>query len=431
MNAPIRSTALDPTEALLGPTPRSRLAGKTPWLIAAGLLLAAGLAWAVLKNGQDAAAPRYLTEPVQRGSLSVTVSASGTLHPINQVDVGSEQSGTIEAVLVDDNDRVKKGQVLARLDTRKLTDQVAKSRAALASAKAGVLQAQATEKEADASLARLREVERLSGGKVPSRAELDSGEAALARGHADVAVARAAVAQAQATLATDQTNLAKAAIRSPIDGVVLARKVEPGQTVAATMTTPVLFTLAEDLTQMELQVKVDEADVGQVKEGQETKFSVDAYPSRAYPARITRVGLGSSTTDNVVSYLTVLEVANPDLSLRPGMTATATILTQQRDDVLLVPNAALRFTPANGTGAGPSSSLVASLVPRPPAGQPKRATSAAPTQGETRQLWVLKDGRAEAVQVTTGASNGRQTEILGDALKAGEEVITDSAGAGK
>jgi HlyD family secretion protein len=418
-------------EALLGAPPRAFWKSRGPWLLAAGLALLAGLGYAAMKNGQDANAPRYLSEPVARGHLTVTVSASGTLQPTNQVDVGSEQSGTIEAVLVDDNDPVKKGQVLARLDARKLTDQVAKSRAALASAAAGVLQAQATEKEATASLARLREVERLSGGKVPSRAELDTGEATLARARADVAVAQAAVAQARATLATDETNLTKAVIRSPIDGVVLARKVEPGQTVAATMTTPVLFTLAEDLTQMELQVKVDEADVGQVKDGQETKFSVDAYPSRAYPARITRVDLGSTVTDNVVSYLTALEVKNPDLSLRPGMTASATILTQQRDDVLLVPNAALRFTPGGTTSGGARNSLVASLLPRPPRGEPKRATTAAPAQGESRQVWVLRNGQAEPVQVTTGATNGRQTEILGDALKAGEAVITDYAGAGK
>lgn len=427
------SNANPSPDALLGPAPRGFLKGRGPWFLAAGLALAIGLGYAFFKNGQDAHAPRYLTEPVTRGKLTVTVSASGTLQPTNEVDVGSEQSGTIETVLVDDNDRVKKGQVLARLDARKLTDQVSKSRAALASAEAGVLQALATEKESAASLARFQEVARLSAGKVPSRAELDSAEAAAARARADVAVARAAVAQAKATLATDETNLAKAIIRAPIDGVVLTRKVEPGQTVAATMTTPVLFTLAENLTQMELQVKVDEADVGQVKEGQDATFNVDAYPSRAYPARITRVGLGSTTTDNVVSYLTVLEVKNPDLSLRPGMTATATILTQQRDDVLLVPNAALRFTPGNGSGSGAAAktSLVASLVPRPPAGQAKRSTAAAPAQGETRQLWVLRNGLAEAVQVTTGASNGRQTEIQGDTLQAGDAVITDYAGAGK
>jgi HlyD family secretion protein len=431
MTTPPPPAPSDDTEALLGAPPRpGRFRGRGPWLAAAALALA-GLSLVLLGNGRDAGAPRYLTEPAQRGNLTVTVSASGTLQPINQVDVGSEQSGTIEAVLVDDNDRIRKGQVLARLDSRKLTDQVAKSRAALESAQAVVLQALATEREAAASLARLREVERLSGGKVPSRTELDSAEAALARNRANIAVARAAVAQARATLATDETNLAKAYIRSPIDGVVLTRKVEPGQTVAATMTAPVLFTLAEDLTQMELQVKVDEADVGQVREGQEAKFTVDAYPNRTYPARITRVGLGSSTTDNVVSYLTVLQVNNPDLSLRPGMTATAIVFTQQRDNVLLVPNAALRFTPAGDTAPVHKSSLVSSLMFRPPRGQPKRVTSAAPTQGETRTLWVLRNGQAEMLQVTTGATNGRQTEIQGDALKAGDEVITDYAEAGK
>ncbi len=418
-------------EELLGPAPRSWFQGRRLAVLVALGLIVAGASFLLLKNGSDAQAPRYLTEAVTRGRLTVTVSASGTLAPTNQVDVGSEQSGTIESVLVDDNDQVKKNQILARLDARKLTDQVSKSRAALASAQAGVLQAKATLREASANLARLREVERLSGGKVPSRAELDTGDATLARARADLAVAEAAVTQAKATLATDETNLAKAIIRAPIDGVVLARKVEPGQTVAATMTTPVLFTLAEDLTKMELQVKVDEADVGQVKEGQDATFTVDAYATRAYPARITRVGLGSTTTDNVVSYLTVLAVENADLSLRPGMTATAQILTQQRDDALLIPNAALRFTPETGNGAGRSSSIVASLLPRPPAGQPKRATSTSPTQGQTRPVWVLRNGQAESVSVTTRATNGRQTEILGDALKPGDRVITDTSRSGR
>jgi HlyD family secretion protein len=402
------------------------------WL-ALGLAILAGLAlflWLGARR-QAAEAPRYVTENVQRGDLTVTVSANGNLQPINQVDVGSELSGTIESVLVDDNDRITKGQVIARLDTRKLNDQVAKSRAALASALASVQQAQASEKEAEAQLARLKEVERLSGGKVPSRAELDSGEATLLRARADLAVARAAVTQARATLSTDETNLSKAVIRSPIDGVVLARKVERGQTVAATMTAPVLFTLAEDLAQMELQVKVDEADVGQVKENQGATFNVDAYPGRKYPARITRVGLGSTTTDNVVTYLTVLEVKNDDLSLRPGMTATADILVARREGALLVPNAALRFTPPSaGRNAG-GPGIVASLMPRPPAGQPKKVTTKSPARGGSRELWLLDNGTPRAVQVTTGQSNGRQTEILGGDLTEGMAVITDLAGAGK
>ena len=245
---------------------------------AVGFIVVALALGIYLRYGADPGTegPRYVTEPVVRGALVVSVSATGNLQPTNKVDVGSELSGTIEAVLVDDNDRVKRGQILARLDTARLRDQVAKSRATLASAEARVLQARASLDQAHSNLERLREVARLSGGKVPAKAELDNAEAALARAQADQAVAHASVAEIRAVLSSDETNLAKGAIRSPIDGVVLNRRVEPGQTVAASFQAPILFTLAETLSQMELQVDVDEADVGQVRAGQRASFAVDA-----------------------------------------------------------------------------------------------------------------------------------------------------------
>jgi HlyD family secretion protein len=243
------------------------------------------------------------------------------------VDVGSELSGIVDTLHVDENDSVKKGQVLARLDLARLKDAVTKSRANLASADAQVLQAAATVAETRAKLDRMRRVAELSGGKVPSRSEMDGAEADHKRAMANETSARAAVAQARATLQSDDTNLGKAHIRSPIDGVVLARKIQVGQTVAASFQAPVLFTLAEDLAKMELQVNVDEADVGQVEVGQKAVFSVDAWPGRAYTAVITRVGYGSQVSDGVVSYLTILEVDNADLSLRPGMTGNAEITT--------------------------------------------------------------------------------------------------------
>ena len=310
--------------------------------------------------------------------MRVTVSATGTIEPTNQVDVGSELSGLDR----DDGQStrttsVTKGQVLARLDLSKLNDAITRSEAELASAEAKVLQAQATAKESRAKLERLRTVAKLSGGKVPSSTEMETAEAADARAIADVHAAEAAVAEARATLSSDRTNLAKASIRSPIDGIVLARKMAPGQTVAASFETPVLFTIAEDLAKMELQVSVDEADVGQVRDGQTATFSVDAYPSRSYPATITRVGYGSETTDGVVSYKTILRVENDDLSLRPGMTATAEIVTARRDDVLLIPNEALRFTPNGGElrrRAAAGSSVASSR--RPPPERPMRKPAA-------------------------------------------------------
>ena len=357
----------------------------------------------------------------------VTVSATGNLQPTNQVDVGSELSGTVQTVFVDDNSQVKKGQELARLDVSRLNDQITKSRAALLAAEAGVKQAEATRQQTQTNLGRLREVAFLSNGKVPAQAELETAEADLSRAKANLASALAAVTQARATLSSDETNLTRASIRSPIDGVVLLRKVEPGQTVAASLQAPVLFTLAEDLAKMELQVNVDEADVGQVKPGQQASFSVDAWPNRKYPARIERVRYGSQTTDGVVSYLTVLAVDNGDLSLRPGMTASAEITTAKRENALLVPNAALRFTPPT-QGKAASGGIVSLLMPRPPRGTSQRGQNGGGKDG-LKTVWVLRDGQPQAVKVKTGVSNGRLTEILEGDLKVDMRVITDSEAA--
>lgn len=399
------------------------------WLAAAAaaLVVLAAAGFFLLRPGGEASAPHYATEEARRGDLVVTVAATGKLQPTNQVDVGSELSGTLQQVFVDDNDRVTRGQALARLDVSKLRDQIEKSRAALTAAQAQLAQMQATEAEGRANLARLRQVAELSGGKVPSKAEMEAAEATLARAVASVASARAAIAQAAATLKSDETNLTKATIRSPIDGVVLARKVDPGQTVAASLQAPVLFTLAEDLAKMTLEVDVDEADVGRVAEGQRATFTVDAYPDRRYPSEVTRVGYGAQTKENVVSYLTVLRVDNADLSLRPGMTGTAEIIAARRDDVLLVPNAALRFTPAAQPATQRSSgTFLSRMIPRPPR-QPPRAR--APAKGPEQRVWVLREGEPTAVAVTVGPSDGRMTEVTGGELREGMRVITERLGA--
>ena len=225
----------DDIARVLGTERPARKRARTVALVLTALALIAGAGYFMFGPGNDKAAPRYATEALRRGDLVVTVSATGRLQPTNQVDVGSELSGTVAEVLVDENHRVQKGQVIARLDLSRLQDQVAKSRAALAAAQAQLAQMQATEAEARANLARLRQVAELSGGKVPSKAEMETAEAAVQRGEANVANARAAIAQAQAQLRSDETNLSKASIRSPINGMVLTRKVEPGQTVAATV----------------------------------------------------------------------------------------------------------------------------------------------------------------------------------------------------
>ncbi|MEO8408348.1 MAG: efflux RND transporter periplasmic adaptor subunit, partial [Oxalobacteraceae bacterium] len=318
------------------------------------------------------------------------------------------------------------------LDTAKLADQTVRSRAALAAANAAVAQAVATVKESQANLARLEEVSRLSGGKVPSGAELDTGRATLARARANEASARANVVSARATLSTDETNLSKASIRSPTDGVILTRTVDPGNAVAASLQAVTLFTIAEDLHQLRLQVNVDEADVGSVKVGQKASFTVSAYANRKYPAIITRVAFGSTITDNVVTYITYLDVDNTDLSLRPGMTATATITATERRDVLLVPNTALRFTPtssptqsANATGKAGKGGIVASLMPTGRSRGPRKSAASGASTALARQVWVLRNGAAVAVNVTPGISNGRMTEVTAGDLQAGMQVITD------
>jgi HlyD family secretion protein len=397
---------------------RRRLLWGTILLIAS----CAGAVYAWKLNQHNNSAPTYVTEPARKGNLTLSVTANGTLQPTRSVSIGSELSGTVLRVSVDVNDRVKKGQVLVELDTAKLNDQVIRSRAALASAQAQLAQAVATVKENSASLARLEEVARLSGGKVPSKTELDTARAAQDRAVAAELSARANIDSARASLATDETNLSKASIRSPTDGVVLTRSVDPGNAVAASLQAVTLFTVAEDLRQMRLQVNVDEADVGRIQVGQKASFTVSAFPSRIFPATITRVAYGSTITDNVVTYQTLLDVNNDDLSLRPGMTATSTIIAVERKDVLMVPNTALRFSPPSGTPTAKSdANIMTSVMPRMPRNGPKKSATA----GAVKQVWVLKDGTSVAVNVTPGISDGRMTEITAGDLAVGMAVITD------
>jgi HlyD family secretion protein len=406
--------------------------GKKPkqWLIAA-LLVAAAVVTALVffKGSNSSSAVRYKTQDVHRGDLTVIVTATGTLEATNEVDVSSELSGIIKTIEVDYNSKVKIGQPLARLDTTKLEAQVTQSKAVLESAKAKVLQAQATVKETRSKLAQLRRVKELSNHKVPSQTEIDGAEAALERALADVASAKAAVAQFQATLEANETDLSKAVIRSPIDGIVLKRKMEPGQTVAATLDPPVLFTLAEDLTKMNLIVNVDEADVGQIQEGQNATFSVAAYPNRTFDARIVQARFGSTTTSGVVTYETVLKVDNPDLALRPGMTATADIIVKRIENAVLIPSAALRFTPPIQAEKKPSTDLLDSLLPRPPS---PAAQQREPAAGKKRQrVWTLKDEQLAAIPVTIGSANGGLSEDVAGEIQPGMAVVVDTVGSVK
>ena len=361
----------------------------------------------------------YVTDAATRGSLTVTVTATGSVQPTNKVDVSSELSGTVRTVKVDFNDAVTAGQVLAVLDTDKLKATADNARAKLAAAKAKVTDAQATVTEKERDLARKRT---LTAKQFSSVSDLEAAQAAFDRAKAGLASARADVEVAEADLAVDETSLGKATIVSPIAGIVLKRNVDPGSTVATTLEASTLFTIAEDLRKMELQVDIDEADVGKVKAGQKATFSVDAYPDRKFPAVIRDVRFASETVSGVVTYKGILTVDNAELLLRPGMTATAEIHTAEIASALLVANAALRYTPP-ATDTGDQRSLLRRLMPGPP---PMRKASVREDTGPDRTLWVLRNGTPQQVKVAIGASDGKRTEVVSGDLAEGDAVITDS-----
>jgi len=391
--------------------------GRAVGLAVVGVVAAGVVFWAA---NRPQSAVQYVTQPAGKSDLVVIVTATGSVQPTNEVDVSSELSGIIREVLVDFNSPVTKDQPLARLDTDRLEATVDSSRAHLAAAEASVLEAVATVKEKHLDFLRKQQ---LADRKVGSERDLEIAKAAYDRATAALASARADVSAAKADLKLQETNLAKTCICSPINGVVLSRNVEPGQTVASSFQAPVLFTLAEDLREMEIQVDVDEADVGKVKVGQTANFTVDAYPNRRFAARITELYLGSEIVQGVVTYKAVLTTDNDDLALRPGMTATAEITVEQVTGALTVPNAALRFSPPATDPAAEDTGLLQKLFP----GMPKfRPPSKAAEGGSQRVLWILKDGQPQAVPVTIGPSDGRRTQIVKGAVEPGQAVIVDS-----
>ncbi|HYD13048.1 MAG TPA: efflux RND transporter periplasmic adaptor subunit [Allosphingosinicella sp.] len=440
-------------EVFLGaPAPR-------PWykrpLFILGIVLIAALIFLLARCFAGEGEAGYATETVRRGNLQVTVTATGNLQPTNEVQVGSEQSGLVAQVFVDNNDPVRQGQPLARLDTARLRDTVTQAQASLASAQAQVATAAATVAQNRADLARQEEVFRVSGGRVPSRTELDAARATYQRGLAGVRAAQAGVTEARAQLSTAETNLSKGTIYSPVNGIVLSRQVDPGQTVAASLSAPTLFTIAEDLSQMKLEVRVDEADVGQVRAGQSASFTVDAYPGRTFQATVLRVDVGAnasgsttsgssasnaqaSTANTVIAYTAILSVANPEMLLRPGMTATAEIVTAERRNVILVPNAALRWSPERDAAAASREQSGAASVLVPRGGRRGRRGGAGGGRevtigrGSRQTVYVLgADGQPQPVQIVVGESNGSVTEVVGGDLREGQEVITSRLAPGQ
>ncbi|MEY5013052.1 MAG: hypothetical protein RLZ22_64 [Verrucomicrobiota bacterium] len=402
------------------------------WLPASALVTCLLLVWNLVRKGDHANEPVFKTEKIERGDIDLVVTATGNLTPTNQVTIGSELSGTVSEVLVDINDVVKKDQPIAQLDTAKLTQQTERNRAILLSAEARVTLAMATLTENTAALTRYEDLLRLSDGKTPSKAQLDTAQAAVDRAKAELESAKAAVNEAQASLRAIERDLAKSIIRSPVDGIVLSRTVEVGQTVAASFTAPVLFVIAEDLRKMDLVVAVAESDIGRVASGQQATFTVDAWPTRTYQATVQRVAYGSVITNNVVTYNVELGVDNADLSLRPGMTATADISVARATQVLHVPNAALRFDPQSVLdflkNKAPKRTLVQTLSPGGGRRWSQSPMIQKPTErAKSTRVWFLRDGEPVECPVTIGITDGRITEVKGEGLGEDLEVIVSAA----
>jgi HlyD family secretion protein len=400
------------------------------------LLIVLGLAggvwfWRVKANAPKG--PNYVTADVTRGDLRETVSATGTLGPIDAVEVGAEVTGRVTSVKVDINDVVKKGDLLVEIDTEQLLARLEESQAQVASAQASRLNSTATVKEAESKAARAREMH--ARGLISDQ-DLETAVAALDRAKAAVSSSNAQTTVASAGLKSAKTSLSKALIRAPIDGIVLARSVEVGQTVTSGFQTPVLFTLAKDLSQMQLKIDVDEADVGSVHEGQQATFLVDAYPKRTFNSKLIKLGNMPKADTTVVTYEATLTVENPDRVLKPGMTATATIVTNEKKDVVSVPNAALRFQPpeaassANKPPGLPLPGLGGNMRMRGMGGgnRPRPSGSAQPgTVPVTRQrVYVLKGTELVPTEVEVGATDGRRSEVL-KGLEAGAKVVVDIA----
>ena len=395
------------------PRPRSFVSRTWRWVAVAAMLAAAGfLAWSYFGQGSGYT---YTTQKALVGDLTVLVTATGTMQPVAKVDVSSAISGIVRKVNVDYNSIVRRGDVLAELDTDTLEANVAGAQARLAVANANVAKAGAAA-EAAATTHR-RQAELFTRG-ILSQQTLEDARLAMDANAAALTAAEAEVLVAEADLHMAETNLARATITSPIDGVVLVRSIDEGSTVAASLQAPVLFSIAGDLREMEAQVDVDEADIGNVAVGQSASFTVDAYPDRSFPAEIADIRVVSETVNNVVTYKALLTVDNAGLLLRPGMTATADIVINTVESALLVPNTALRYAPPEEE----SSDGILNLF-RPPM---RGAVTTAELPGGTRTLWAMRNGVPTEIAVRTGATDGQYTELVSGDIAEGDDLIVDA-----
>ena len=361
-----------------------------------------------------AEAPTLNTAEVTEGDVIATVEASGTLEAVTTIEVGTQVSGTIKTLGADFNSKVRKGQVVAELDPSLFETQVAQERATVARLKAEVERVKVQAADARVKLGRARE---LSEKDLIARSDLDAANSTADAADASVQSAEAQLVQAQASLNQAQVNSSHTIIRAPIDGVVISRNVNVGQTVAASMQAPTLFIIARNLTEMRVNASVDESDIGKIQMQQPVRFRVDAYPNETFTGIVSQVRLQPVVEQNVVSYVTVIDVPNPDLKLKPGMTAAVTIETARAHDAIKVPNAALRFRP--------TEDVYDALGQKAPERRPRgpRQNDTAP-RGDSGAVWVLQQGALARVSVQPGISDGTQTAVVSSELTPGTRVVT-------
>ena len=360
-------------------------------VLMAVLLVSAGF----LKNNKK---PDYLTSPVEKHTITQVVEASGTVQPVQSVSIGSQVSGMIKEIYVDYNSKVKKGQLLAQIDTSLFTAQVEQSQANIANARANLAKIQAVAENDKKTLNRYRNLYKRN---FIAKSELDLAESTYKSDLAQISAARAQISQASAAYNTAAANLRYTRIVSPVDGVVVSRGVDVGQTVAASFQTPELFSVAQDLTQMQIEANVSEADIGKVKEGQEVTYTLDGYQDSVFEGKVLQVRISPTTVQNVVTYTVIIQVNNEDMKLIPGMTANVSIITSKKADVLSVPNAALKFTP-NTDGSGPKY--------------------------KEQGVWVMKDKKPQRISIKAGAADDTHTEIISDKIHENDAVIVGIKG---
>jgi len=365
-------------------------------VIISGILIVIAIAGFILFRG-NGNEPKFRTDKIIRGDIEMAVTATGTVNPVTTVLVGTQVSGTIKKLYVDFNSPVKKGQLIARIDPALFEAQVNQAKANFLSAKANLEKAKATLVDAKRTMDRNKE---LFSKNLVARSDLDTAETNYETADASVIAAKSQVAQTEAALNLAGTNLRYTKIVSPVDGIVVSRNVDVGQTVAASFQTPTLFTIAQDLTKMQIDTSVDEADIGKIKVGQDVEFTVDAYPDITFKGRVWQIRNAPITVQNVVTYDVVINVDNPELKLKPGMTANVSIIVSIKKDVLKIPNAALRFKPA------------------------EKGKTAVQPKGSG--VWILEQGKLKRLPISIGISDGNYTELVSGGIKEGQELIVES-----